>query len=172
MKKILLILIFSFINLFGVEYDIKLSQEELQEKIEKKFPFEKKKFFTKTILSNPKVMLKDGIDKIFINSDITFIAPGNISFDAYVELNGKIFYNNKKKEIYLQNLEIETLVMDQIPLKFQNTLKVTLEKILPIILNRYPIYTIKSNDFKKAITAMLLKNIKVENNFMIITLGV
>jgi len=62
--------------------------------------------------------------------------------------------------------------MDTIPLKFQNTLKITMEKILPIILNRYPIYTIKSNDFKKAMTAMLLKYIKVENNFMIITLGI
>ena len=123
-------------------------------------------------LTNPQVILKDGIKKIFINSNITFNAPGNISLDAYVELNGEIFYNNKKKEVYLQNLEIEKLVMDTIPLKFQNTLRVTIEKILPIILNRYPIYTIKSNDFKKTMTAMLLKNIKVENNFMIITLGI
>lgn len=171
MKKVILIVLLSFAHLFAFEYDIELSQQQLQEKIEKKFPYEKKKLLTKTTLSNPKVMLKDGSEKVYMNSDVTFNAPGDISLKAYVEFNGKVIYDNEKKEFYLQNLEIEQLNFDKIPAKFHNTIKSTLEAILPIILNQYPIYTLKENTLKKTATALLLKNIKVENNLMIITLG-
>ena len=117
------------------------------------------------------IQLKDGSEKVYITSDVAFDAPGGVSLNAYVEFNGKIFYDNDKKEFYLQNLEIEQLDFDQIPAKFHSTIKNTLEAILPIILNQYPIYTLKKETLKNAAAALLLKDVKVENNLMIITLG-
>jgi len=113
---IFLTLLFSS-TLFGFSYDIELSQKQLQEKIEKKFPFKKKKFFTTITLTKPKVNLKDASDKIYINLDITINVTKKISFDAYTELDGNIYYDNDSKKFYLKDFKINELVMDKVPLK-------------------------------------------------------
>jgi hypothetical protein len=159
-------------NLFGFSYDIELSQKQLQEKIEKKFPYEKKKFLSTVVFSNPEIILKDGSEKVYIHIEIKVNITNKISFYAYGEINGKIFYDNNSKEFYLQEFEIDELVMDQVPLKFHNMIQTSIETVSKIVLNKYPVYKIKADDLKKTVAVLLLKNINVKNEKMIITLGI
>ncbi|MCG3672537.1 DUF1439 domain-containing protein [Aliarcobacter butzleri] len=168
MKKIIFVVLISFINVFAFGYDIKITQGQLQENLEKRFPFTKEKFLTTTTLLNPKIELKEGSEKIFINSEVEFKVPQNITFNAYVGLSGEIYYENEKKEFYIKDLKVEELITDKIPSKFENNIKATIDTILPVIFNNYPVYKLKPSDF---LVIAFLKDIKVKDNQLIITLG-
>lgn len=159
-------------NLWGFSYDVKLSQQQLQDKLDKKFPFEKKKLFTNVKLSNPEVRLKNGSDKIYLNLKITLSASKKISFDAYSELNGKIFFDNETKKLYLKDFEIEELVMNNVPLKFHKTIQRTIETVAKIVLNNYSVYKLQPKNLKNLTIALLLKDIKVKDKTMIISFGI
>ena len=173
-RFILITMLISMCNLFALNYDIKLTEKQLQNKIEKKFPFEKKKFLTKVILSKPNITLKDGSEKVYINVDITLKVSNKMSFDAYTELNGVVIYNDIEKKFYLDDFVIDELVMDKVPLKFHKTIQKSIEKIAKIIFSKHHVYDLAARDFKNlktAMAAMLLKNIEVKDKTMIITVG-
>ena len=116
------------------------------------------------ILTKSEVSLKNGSDKVYINIDISLSATKKISFDAYTELNGKIYYDNKSKKF-----EVDEFVMDKVLLKFHRFIQKTVEIVGKVVLNNYPVYKLNANDFKKTMTVLLLKEIQVKNEKMVIT---
>jgi len=58
------------INLFAFSHTVELTEEQLQAKLEKKFPFQKKKLMTSVTLFNPVITLKGNDKKIYLNLDL------------------------------------------------------------------------------------------------------
>lgn len=97
--KLLFILILSSSYLYGFSYTIEISQEELQEKIDKKLPLKKQKLFFATIVSDPIVTLKDELNKIQIAFNLKLVITKEIEFKTSTVLLGTLLLLLNHKRI-------------------------------------------------------------------------
>lgn len=177
MFKLLTILFIISTSLFSLGFEKEITQAELQEKIEKKFPHEKTKLFAKFVLSNPKIDLKDGVSNIFIKIDVEVIAELlKIQESFIVEANGAIFYEAKTTDIFIKNAEVTKIEnknpnsqfnIEQIP-----DIKKTLSSLLNKQLSKKPIYNLKdSKNTTVSMASSFLQEIKVKDKKIILVIG-
>ncbi len=169
--RLIFIITISFSSSYGFAYTIELSQNQLQEKIDKKFPFIKKKFLIKTIVNNPIVKLQNELNHIRISFDVKIIATKTIGFNTSAIVKGILKYKQKEKNFYFNKLEVIELNVKNIPKKFHKGLKKTVEFIATSYLSNFPVYKIKNKGLKLKLVGALLKDIKIQNHILYIKLG-
>jgi Protein of unknown function (DUF1439) len=169
--KYIFVLTVLFTSLQGFSYTVELSQVELQEKMEKKFPFKKKKFLLTTLVSNPIVKLQNELNHILISFDIKIMATKTISFNTSAVVQGMLEYKQEEKSFYFKELEVTELNLKNIPKKFHKGLKKTIIFVATSYLNKFPVFKIKDKGLKLKLVGALLQDIKIQNHILYIKLG-
>ena len=89
-----------------------------------------------------------------------------------IDAAGGIRYDNETGQFFVTDPVIENLSVQGIPEKYTDRTN----EVLTIALSEYfaiaPIYTLDTADVKQAITALLLKNVVVEDEQLVVTLGI
>ena len=152
-------------------YTLELTETEIQTKAEAMMPLEKKKFFVTTILTNPIVDLIASTNEIGLSSDIQIKAPGNISGKGSVSFSGSLRYENDTGSFYFDNLNITELEIEKIPESSLPKIKKMLAFVASKFLTRKPVYKFKDNDLKHKLAKATLKSVTVENETLLIELG-
>jgi hypothetical protein len=169
-KIILLLILLTFTNIFAFEYDLKLSQSDLQRIIEKKFPYEKKKFMSYVKIFNPTIILKDNSKKIFIASNIKINLLEQFNFDTSSLLSGVLKFDNKTNDFYLGEFKVEELDLRELPKELQELSIQNIEKLVKLKLEKEPIYHLDKKKLGTIASKFEIKEIKVEDKHMIISL--
>ena len=152
-------------------YTLELTETEIQTKAEAMMPLEKKKFFVTSILTNPIVDLIASTNEIGLSSDIQIKAPGNISGKGSVSFSGSLRYENDTGSFYFDNLNITELEIEKVPETSLPKIKKMLEFVASKFLTRKPVYKFKDNNLKHKLAKATLKSIKVENETLLLELG-
>lgn len=184
MKKIALLLsvllivgaVGTYFYFSGKVYTIKLTETQLQEKLQKKMPINKTVLFIVQItLDNPRVQLVDGSNRINAGLDVIL----NITVDKQplplggsVDVSGGITYNSKTAKFFLTDPIIENLKVQGLPSKHTNKANKALSKVLTKFYKDNPVYTLRATDAKKAAAKLVLKTVKIENQELVVTLGI
>ena len=160
----------------GKEYVVRLTESEIQGKLEEKLPLTKTYLFiVEVTLNNPRVLLEDGPGRVGAGLDVIF----NITLDknpkplgGTVDVSGGVVYLSERGEFFLADPVIENLKVQGIPQAYTDKVNKALTKALAEYYREHPIYTLRLTDMKQAAARMVLRDVKVENRELVITLGI
>lgn len=173
---IMAVVIGGFIYFSGKEYIVRLSETQIQEKLEKKLPLTKTYLFViEVTLNNPRVKLEEGSERVKAGLDVEFnisLGKNKEPLGGTVDVSGSVRYEAEKAQFFLDSPIIENLKVQGIPQQFTSKANKALAKALVQYYKVNPIYTLRATDIKKATAKMVLKKVVVENKELVITLGI
>jgi len=148
------------------EVSFSISAETIQKEVSKKFPQTYTQLSTTVTLYDPVVILKQGCDAI------DFEIKARAKFPLLEEKSGtfsassEIDFNKDLKVISIKNINSNKFEMDGVSEKFIPALKKVADFALEKILKNYPIYFLDGK-----LSRNFVKNIKIENEKLTITIG-
>jgi hypothetical protein len=165
----------TYFFLKGETYEIRLTEQQIQERLDQKFPIAKKYLLIFDVTySNPKVHLVEGSDRIQfgLETGLTFPFEGETkTLTGDSQLTAGLRYDADRHEFYLVDPQIDGLDIGGIPPALTAKSEAVLKAVALQVLERYPVYTIKPTDIKKVTARMILKSVVARNGELVITLG-
>ena len=183
MPKIPIISVIIFISLLagayyyfsGNEYVVRLTETELQRKLEEKLPLTKTYLLLiQVTLNNPRVHLESGSNRVSAGMDVVFnltINENSKPLGGTVDASGEIVYVAKKGEFFLSDPVIESIQVQGIPDTYTEKVNKALSKAMSEYYKGHPIFTLSSIDMKQRAAKMILKGVSVEDKELVVTLG-
>ena len=160
----------------GKEYVFQLSETQLQQKLSERLPIQKKYLFiVEVILDNPRMMLVNGSNRVNAGLDVTlniYIDNDPLPLGGSIDMSGGIRYDAEAGSFYLTDPIVENLKIQGIPNKYAEHINKALTKALAEYYSERPIYTLSSLDIRQATTKIILKDVRVKNKELIMTLGI
>ena len=168
-----------FWRVWGETYTIILTEEQLTEKLNQKFPFEKTYLFVLTLtFTDPKLVLEEGSNRIGLGCNVETAlkietdkeSPGYLRGSA--QLSGVLRYEAAEGAFFLDEPRVDQLSITGLPSKFSDKVNSAAGKAVKEFLSRAPLYRLKPTDVKKAAAKLVLRNVIVVDKKVVITLGV
>jgi predicted RecB family nuclease len=88
-----------------------------------------------------------------------------------VDLNGALSYKPEEGAFYLKDVEIVDLTGNDHSLSSHPQLRSTLQKVIIRVLDSMPVYHLRQDDFKQQLAKLFLKNVRVKDETLILTVG-
>jgi hypothetical protein len=151
------------------EREIVISQAQIQEIVDQKFPIEKNLGFAKINLESPSIYFKNENIGIRLNYSGSILKK---SASGVVDINSQIIYRQDKGAFYLSNFNIDEIAINEASFSDKEKIKTTVSNVLSFYLDDYPIYTLKQKDFKQNLAKLLLKDVKVQGDALVLTMGI
>lgn len=144
---------------FGTLASIEISQAEIQSRLETQFPFQKC-FIVCLILSEPKVSLNEGSDRIHFVTNL-MLESGQRKMPGQMSFSGKLRYEREAGKFFFDAIEVQDLNLAGIPPEFAEIVKVRGPGIAAAMLSDRPIYTLDNNTLKGSMARLAIKDVKV-----------
>ncbi|MGK0398077.1 MAG: hypothetical protein ACJA0I_000367 [Gammaproteobacteria bacterium] len=173
MNKCLLtiLLVLNCASALAFSYTLELSESEIQERVDAMMPLEKKKFFVTTVLTNPVIDLIKSTNELGLSTDVAFKAPGNIVGSGRVSFTGMLRYDNDTGAFYFDDLKLVSLNVKKVSPESLSKIKKVLQSVASQFLAKKPVFRFKDNNLKHNLAKSTLKSITVDNENLIIELG-
>ena len=162
--------------LYGRKFVYRFTQVELQEALSARLPIQRTYFFViQVTLDHPRVVLVEGSDRVNAGLDIALnvrLGESGVPLTGSVDASGGIRYEPTEGKFYLTSPLIERLNLQGLPEKYVSRASTALSLALSEYYASHPIYTLNTFDAKQAAAKMTLKSVKVEQQQLVITLGI
>lgn len=184
MKKIIvsvLIVLFlggvgAYVYFSGKEYEVRITEEQIRQKLNQKLPFTKKYLFTiEVTLDNPRIKLVEGTDRVKGGMDVTLNIKLNDEsrpFGGSVDATSGIMFSRDQGQFFLIDPVIDNLQVQGFPDKYVERANKVLAKALAEYYRANPIYTLKQGDAKQLAAKLVLKRVFIETKELVLILGI
>lgn len=156
------------------DYVIEITQQDLQQVIEKEFPISRDflERFTLT-LQDPRIELRAGSDRIRVNlTALTNIEYEKEKLKGNATLSSGVRYDPGEGAFYLTHTRVDDLDISLLPEKYLPALTLVSSLIAKALLNRDdPIYTLDLSDRIQLVAKLALKDIRIDDGVIKITFG-
>jgi len=160
----------------GKEYVVRVSEQEIINKVDEKLPVTKRYLLIFEItLENPRIFLEEGSDRVKGGLDVVFNVKVNNNpkpFGGSVDISGGVKYQPESGEFYLTKPVVEKLAVQGLTDEYADKFSNFLGKALNEYYSKNPIYTLSASRGNEAIAKMVLKRVVVENKELVLTLGI
>ena len=160
----------------GKEYIFRFSENQIHEKLAQKLPLTQKYLLIfEVTLDNPRVTLTNGSDRVSAGLDIIlniWVNKNTKPLGGTIDASGGVEYVSEKGEFFLTDPVVEHFAVQGIPDKYTEQVNKVLTKALNKYYETHPIYTLRPTDLKHAAARLILKNVIIENQQLIVTLGI
>lgn len=152
----------------ALSYTLKITQQELQEKLAKQLPIEKKAAYISAKIVDARVDLIEGGDEIAVFTKIDLLLLGSIKGAAQAYVKGRITYNQEKGAFYLIKPNIVSLEIEEIPADLVSEIKKIMQISLEKAVQIYPIYKFNEKNIQEKMAKSLLESIQVKEQTLLI----
>ena len=160
----------------GKEYVIKITELQIQEKMREALPLSKTYLFVFQVsLDSPRIELTNGSDRIRAGLDITMnVKLGNedLPLGGSVDASGGVKYVSNEGSFYLTDPEVENLSIQGVPQQYADRVTQVVELALAEYYSAHPVYRLKTDDIKQATAKLVLKDVTIQNQELVVTLGI
>lgn len=149
------------------------SRDEIQQRIERRFPW-KKTFFgmIELELVNPVAALDDAKGRVTSSFDVNLRTPlSNRVFTGTALLSGVPQYDERERSFFFADPRIDTLDVAGLPRAFSDQLRELVTTLAPDVAQGLPLYTLRPEDIKILGTELSAKAIRVERDRLVVELG-
>jgi len=145
-------------------YNLSIPESTLNAYIKKEFPKSEEILLTKVVLKNPELkLIGDNRGELIFDLDIN--PPIGKEIHLKVDAVGDFLYKEKERTIYLVNLQPKEIRLNG--RKFEGGLATKIVNVVvKDVLRGIPVYKIEGEKAK------YIKNIKIEKNKLVVTLGI
>ncbi len=170
--RLLLLFALTFLSVqTALAWTIELSEDELQERINKRVPVEKKKLFFTVLVTAIDVELTEGSDRIGLVADMEIKSPHLTSGKGRAHMDGMLSYSQKDGNFYLLEPQVREVKFENIPDKYHGLVRKIFQRAIQKRLANTPVYTLDENKTKHKIAKTLLKSVKVVDRKLVLELG-
>ncbi|AOS98563.1 hypothetical protein AUP74_03197 [Microbulbifer aggregans] len=157
------------------EHQIRIPEAELQQRFERRLPLTKTylKFFDVT-LENPRVDLLEETGRISAGMDVQvqIRTPGKTrSYGGTVDVAGLVRYESASGRFFLFEPQIERLELGDLKDPTLERVRAVTQKALEEYFSIQPLYELKPGDIRQRAARMVLRNVEIEDEELVITLG-
>lgn len=138
-----------------------LTQEQLQKKVETKFPMTYEKYFSSLTLSDPTVTICEKSDKIGIQIKATAKIPLIGEKLGGASLQGSLYFSAENKTVYITNPEIVHLSVEGVSDDNLILIKNLAQAAITQKLEQIPIHELSGTVSARAIKSVTIKNGKL-----------
>ncbi|MGK5095384.1 DUF1439 domain-containing protein [Deltaproteobacteria bacterium TL4] len=152
-------------------YTLEYTAAELQEKIDKKFPLEIKKPFSQFKFEEPRVILKEGNDRIGLQVKVSVWVMEQLAGIGTVELDGKLRYEKEQGALFFDEPELRKLEIEGLPKSLLSQLRELLNNSpFKQHFSEKPLYTLDPKKTGHPLAKLLLKSVTVSHGKLIATM--
>jgi hypothetical protein len=158
-------------------YTVVMTRDDLQRRVEARFPVERDLPLGSLTFSNPVVRLDPGSDRIGLRMDAEAAAIplaaaliGPVRRGS-VELSGGLRYEPATAELFLASPRVESLSIDGIPPRLSEDLKVLLTGLGVDLLGNRPIHKLEGRNLREKAAILALRSVEVRDGRLVATLG-
>ena len=166
----------AYFYLSGKEYEFRFSEAQLQEKLAERLPIQKRYLIIfEVVLDNPRLSLVNGSDRVNAGLDVILnIHLGNepLPLGGTIDASGGIRYDSGTGQFFLTDPVIEHLRVQGIPEQYTARANTVLTTALTEYYSDRPLYTLRASDVKQATVRLVLRDVVVQNEELVITLGI
>lgn len=171
-----LVLFGTYSYFVGKEYEIRISEDQIREKLNAKMPIRKDYLLIlEVVLDNPRVALEDGTNRVAGGLDLVLnigLKSEKLPLGGAIDISGQVRYEPDAGQFFLADPVIEKFAVQGIPERYTEKVNQVLTKALDEYYSSHPIYTLNALDLKQGAARLLLKHVVVESKHLIITLGI
>jgi len=152
---------------------VKVTPEEIQEKVDKAFPITETYLLVfKLTLADPVVELTEGSDRIgFSLSAGTNVSVEGEDLTGRAKMTAGVRYDRDKGALYLADPKVESLNLSLLPEKYEDDVLVAANLAAKKYLKQYEVYRLDKADFKQVLAKMALKDVVVEEGVLKLIFG-
>lgn len=166
----------AFVVLRDETYEVRITQQQLQQKIDPKFPITKTHLLIlKVTWQNPTITLAEGSSRATVSFDAELILRDDkdkpTTLKGTAQASSAIRYQEEKYQFYLVEPKVEQLNLPGVPAKWEGKIAELFNKYASEVFDQLPVYTIPKTDLPKAAARMFLKSVTVENGELVAVFG-
>lgn len=170
--RLFILIALSLLSIQTVQaWTIELSEADLQKKIDKRVPIEKKKLIFTVLVSAIDVELKEGSDRIGLLADMEIRSAHLSSGKGRAVLDGKLDYRPDKGTFYFQEPLVREVTFENIPEKYHSLLKTIFQQAITKRLANTPVYKLDKSKTKHQLAKALLKSVRVVDGRLVLEMG-
>ena len=173
--SLLLLLVFALLvngHSVAMSFDVEMDQQILQQALSLAFPVQRNESFVTVQLANPRVILKEGSDRIGVKSRATVEVAGGARFAGEATIDGKLRYSPKQNALYLDQATVRELHIPGVAPAVRGEVKRIANYLVRGILDSQPVYVFQkdqsANFVNKRVTGMTVKNGKLVVEFSVL----
>ncbi|MEX2381183.1 MAG: DUF1439 domain-containing protein [Opitutales bacterium] len=178
MKKFLLFIVLlviatgaALLYLREQEFVVHLSEADLQEEIDEAFPVEKQFVVLLTLrLSEPRVMLVEGSDRVHYQMRASVTVPGR-EFSGTGRISGELRYDAETRDLYIDQSVVEEIDIEAVPSQYQVPLREAADLLARQHLDRHPVYTLDEEFFQRFPGPVVMRDVRVVDGELRIAFG-
>ncbi len=160
----------------GRDYQITIPEADIVAKLNQKLPMEKTYLLIfKVTLDNPRVDLIAGSNRINLGLDVQLnihINGDSKPLGGKIDASGSLKYVPEEGAFYLVDPAIENLALQGVPEKHIEKATKVIQQALVHFYSARPVYKLKRSDIKQSFTRLVLKKLEVQNEAVVVTLGI
>jgi len=145
---------------------IDVSEAEIQERVEARFPVETREMLTTVVLSKPDVVLTQGSDRIGLKLDVLVRPPLVGPFTGTLTASGQVAYRYEEKAFYLVNPRVDDLKVNGLSDELLAKTRGPIESVATHYLAKHPVYEFRSRNLKEITAQHVLREVRVANGVM------
>ena len=177
LRPLFAVLFFSFIlaacsSLPFVSGEVRMSAEELTQKMAKRFPMEKSVAGLLDItLANPRVDLSEGDNRIIANFHVAAKLPlSNKTLTGNLKVSGRPEYAPESRSLYLRDPKVEQIRLDNMTDALSAALAKAASSVARDALGDKPLHTFKPEDFTRYGIQYVPERIVVRGDHLVLSL--
>lgn len=144
---------------------VTMTGEQIERELSKSFPVTRSYSVLSVELSNPKIVLQPGGDRIGLKLNAT-ASVAIVRFTGAVTVSGKLRYEQDSSQFFLDEPAVTSLVLPGLPETQQPQLLDTINVAVKAVLPTVPIHQLEDGSKK-----MFLRAVRVEDGQVIAELG-
>lgn len=140
-----------------------IGRDELQRRVEARFPLEHQVLVTSMILERPRVLLPEGGDRVGLELLVRVRTPLLPEYRGTVGVVGALEYRPEEKAFYLRQPTLERLDIDGLRTEHTVLVRGPVETAVGTVLETLPIYRLDGGDLKDLGARHLLRSVTVRD---------
>ncbi len=166
-KLVLLCMFMLNTNLaWSLSYSLNLSEDELQNALDKELPFSKKKALYKLSIQKAELDLHENQNRLSLSSEFRFSTLASHPVSGECRLSGRLVYEAKQSSFYLHDVGLNSLhingLSDNLLAQMSPVIELTLKKLVA----SRALYTLKEGDIKQKLAKASLESVKVNKSHL------
>lgn len=145
---------------------ITMSRNQLQRRVEERFPIEKNLLAASVELTDPEIILQPGLDKIGIKMVPRVRLIGGKTFEGKLAVLGDLYYEPEDGLFYLHHAQLVQFEIDGLPEGLRHPVTTAINIGLSTVLQAIPIYALHTSVETSA--KMFIKTVRVEDGEVLV----
>ena len=171
LNKTFLLVVLLLQTAFTCAYEMRVTQEQLQQELNKRMPLTKQRGMFVLTMSDPTLTLLSDTQRAQIRAFTQVQTSIGLQSQGMVTVSGKVRYNKDNYSFYIDDPEVTELALNGVPPSFQPQLiKIAQDAITPAVKDQ-PVYTLSDEDMTQSMARMMLQSINIEGQEVVIELS-